>query len=148
MADTPILRFRRRARDGSTHPLLSPGQAESISEGLLAGEREARAKKAVRVHPLHDAQCLARIAPARRAAIVTAARHNVNNRWTTALVLAVPMALYGAAMWIWADAVPDLAGMALPIFLFGPAIAVHARLVRREIGLLVERDSPGGSGPL
>src|SRR5579862_3181692 len=107
MADTRILRFRRRAPDGATRPLLSPGQAESISEGLLAGEREARAKKAPRVHPLYDVECLVRVAPARRAAIITAARHNVNNHWTTAAVIALPMALYGAAMWVWADALAD-----------------------------------------
>jgi hypothetical protein len=143
MGDTPILRFRRRARDGSTRPLLSPGQAESIAESLLAGEREERAKKAARVHPLHDVECLGRIAPVRRAAIVAAARNNVNNRWTTALVIGVPMAIYGAVMWIWADVIPDLVGIALPVVLFGPAVAVHVMLVRREVEALAQREPAG-----
>jgi hypothetical protein len=142
MADTRILRFRRRSPDGGTRPLLDPTQAESIAEGLLEGERHerAKAKRSARVNPLHDMECLARIAPGRRAALVSAARRNVNSRWTTALVIGVPMALYGGAMWAWADAIPDHVGIALAIVLFAPALAVHVRLVRREIEALVEHE--------
>ena len=144
MADPRILRFRRRAADGSTTPLLSPGQAEQISEAMLAGERGARPEKARRTYSLHHAPCLAQVAPARRRAIVAAARRNVNNRWTTALVIAVPIAVYGVAVWIGKGLVPDVVEAALPIVLFAPAIAVHAVLVRREVEALVARESAPG----
>ena len=139
MADGRILRFRRRESDGSTRALLTPGQAESISEALLADGLRARARKAARANPLHNARCLAGLAPARRAAIIAAARRNVNNRWTTALVIGVPVALYAAAMWLWDSTIPDSASFALLGLLFAPAIAIHAAMVRREIEALVQQ---------
>ena len=143
MADRRILRFRRRAPDGSTQPLLSAGQAERISEGLLAGERQAQSKKPGWKRPFHDTPCLAQVEPTRRRAIVAAARRNVNNRATTALVLAVPIALYGTVMWIGEGVIPGAIRTALPIVLFVPAIAVHVMLVRREIEALVARELEG-----
>lgn len=125
--------------------MLTPGQAESISEELLAGERrEQGSRPRVRLDTWIDGiEGLERVAPNRRAAIVRAARRNVNNRWTTALVYGGPIAIYAGVMGLWGDAIPDLAGIALPLALFAPAIAVHMRLVRREIEALVERESTG-----
>ena len=145
MADMRILRFRRRARDGSTHPLLSPRQADAISDELLAGERQARAstRRAARPQPFPGVPDLADVAPARRAEIVAAARRNVNSRWSTGLVILVPIALYGAALWIWGGTIGGPADIALPLVVFLPAFAVHARLVRREIRALMRSESTG-----
>ena len=137
MADR-ILRFRRRWRDGSTHPLLSVGQAEAISEDLLADERKARRKRQRRriEPPQYGAKCLHRLAPARRRAIVAAACRNVNSRWVTGLVIGVPLALYGVAMWLGESAMPEYFGIYMLLVLFLPAIVVHMGLVRREIARL------------
>jgi hypothetical protein len=142
MADR-VLRFRRRWRDGSTHPLLSAGQAEAISEDLLAGERKARAKQRRRRDepPQYGATCLKRFARARRRAIVRAAVRNVNSRWATGLVVGVPLALYGVAMWFGESAMPEYFGIYMLLVLFLPAIVIHIGLVRREIERLVASES-------
>jgi hypothetical protein len=143
MDDARIVRFRRRWRDGSTSPLLSAGQAEAISEELLADERRARAKwRQRRVEPpQYGAKCLHRLAPARRRAIVAAACRNVNSRWVTGLVIGVPLALYGVAMWLGDGVMPEYFGIYMLMLLFLPAIVIHIGLVRREIERLVAGES-------
>jgi hypothetical protein len=143
MDDGRVMRFRRRWRDGSTSPLLSAGQAEAISDELLAGERKARAKwRQRRVEPpQYGAKCLHRFAPARRRAIVAAAIRNVNSRWVTGLVIGIPLALYGVAMWFGEAAMPEYFGIYMLMVLFLPAIVIHIGLVRREIERLVAVES-------
>jgi hypothetical protein len=136
-----ILRFRRRTPDGGTAPLLTAGQAESIAEGLIAEERRALEKKHALSQPTYGAKGLSRMAAARRAAIVRTARRNVNSRWSTGAVIAVPIGLYALATWLGESVVPAALASALPLILFVPAIAVHALLVRREIELLAGRES-------
>jgi len=144
MADGRVVRFRRRWRDGTTRPLMSAGQAEAISEHLLADERKARAARMRRRRaepPQYGAKCLQQFAPARRRAIVATAIRNVNSRWVTGLVVGIPLALYGVAMWFGESAMPEYFGIYMLMVLFLPAIAIHIGLVRREIERLVAGES-------
>ena len=153
MAERRVLRFRRRAPDGSTTPLLSAGQAEQISEAMLAEQRKAHAKARVprRWHWDYGVKSLARVEPPhRRAAIVRQALRNVSNSWTKALVTLVPIALVVAFIVLadfagWHSRGP--LGILIGTVVGLPFLAIHTRLMRREIEALVARElDRDGSG--
>ncbi len=150
MADPRILRFRRRARDGTTTPLMTPEQAERISEALIAEKRKPAGRlRAAFMQPpwLYDVKGLTQVEPpARRAAIVREAMRSVNNSWK-ALLAAGPLLVYAAIAAFGKEPKGVAPNFALGVGLALPVAALHARFVRRKIAELVAREldrEPGG----
>ncbi len=153
MDERRVLRFRRRAPDGSTTPLLSPGQAEQISEAMLEEQRKAqpRPRSPLLWHWDYGVKNLALVQPpSRRHAIVRKALRNVNNGWRKAVLTFVAIAVAvgiveSTVLAGWHVKWP--LGIVVGVIVGLPGFVIHTRLMRREIEALVARELEGdGAG--